>query len=69
VITARTIRGWCEAVSADVGGHGLAAQTYNLLASDQSEDLTNELSPEQRRTALLDRLGATPKKIRGDEGA
>src|SRR5262249_15200652 len=34
MITARTIRGWCEEVRSDVGRHGGASQTYNHLIAD-----------------------------------
>jgi hypothetical protein len=59
-ITARTIRGWCEEVSVDVGRHGEAAQTYDLLIKE------GVALPKQ---ALLDRLTETAKVIRAQEGA
>jgi len=68
-ITARTIRGWCEEVSADVGRNGEAAQTYDLLIKDPRGSATNGLRPKQARTVLLGRLAAVARKIRAQEGA
>ena len=65
-ITERTVLGWCEEVSADVGRRGEAAQTYDLLMADTT---TNELPARQMRKVLLDRLAATAKKVRAQEGA
>jgi hypothetical protein len=67
-ISARTVRGWCEHVSEDVGRHSEAAQTYDFLITDP-EAVTDGLAPSQARTVLLDRLGALTKKIRAQEGA
>jgi hypothetical protein len=68
-ITARTIRAWCEEVSADVGRHGEAAQTYDGLINDPKGSLTEGSPPKEARTVLLDRLTATAKRIRAQEGA
>jgi hypothetical protein len=69
VITARTIGGWCEQVRADVGRYSTAAQTYDLLISDPRGSTANDLLPAQARSALLEQLAKTAKKIRADEGA
>ena len=68
-ITARTIRGWCEEVSVDVGLHNEAAQTYADLINDPRGTFTKGSPPEQARIILLDWLTATAKKIRAREGA
>jgi hypothetical protein len=69
-ITARTIRGWCERVRADVGRHGEAAQAYDgLIAADPKDRATDGLPPTELRTALLGRLAEMAKKIRAHEGA
>ena len=68
-IIARTIRGWCEEVSADVGRHGEGAQAYDELINDPKGSTTNDLLPKQAQTVLLDRLAALAKKIRAQEGA
>jgi hypothetical protein len=33
-ITNRTVRGWCEAVAGDIGRHGEAAQTFDLMEKE-----------------------------------
>jgi hypothetical protein len=67
-ITERTIGGWCEQVSADVGRHGEAAQTYDYLIADPRGSVTR-LPPAQARHDLLKRLAKTAKDIRAHEGA
>jgi hypothetical protein len=67
-MTARTIRGWCEEVNADVGRRGEAAQTYDHLISDP-RGRNNKLTPVQARSALLRRLASVVQKIRAQEGA
>jgi hypothetical protein len=67
IITKRTIRGWCEQVSADVGRHGEAAQTYDLLTTDPTAGVTTKLPPKKARTILLRRLVEAAKKIRAQE--
>jgi hypothetical protein len=53
-ITARTVRGWCGDVAADVSGRGEAAQTFDLL--QQECPLRNDADPELIRRKLLDDL-------------
>jgi hypothetical protein len=68
-ITARTIRGWCEEVSADVGQHGEAAQAYYYLMNDPKGSDINELPPTEARDVLFNRLAAVVRTIRAHEGA
>jgi hypothetical protein len=68
-ITARTIRGWCEEVSADFGRRGEAAQTYDLMLEGPRDHTTSDLPPEQARALLVDRLATVARRIRADEGA
>ena len=67
-ITGRTIRGWCEEVSADLGRDGEAAQTFDLLMNDPKGQVS-DLSPTETRTILLDRLTTVARAIRAQEGA
>jgi hypothetical protein len=70
VITAQTVRGWCAEVSADVGRRSEAAKTYDLLmAEPMGYTTTNELPASQVRKVLVDRLAATAKIVRAQEGA
>jgi hypothetical protein len=68
-MTARTIRGWCAEVSADVGRHGVAAQTYDRLISTFTGSDTNELPPADARELLLSKLAQTARAMRAHEGA
>jgi hypothetical protein len=57
-ITERTVKGWCEVVSADFGRSGEAAQTFDLMRN----------SPQAGSTAdLLTRLEWVILKTRGQE--
>src|SRR5262249_32737756 len=53
-VTARTVRGWCEHVDADVSRRGEAAQTFDLLKQNFSFAHGADPGPIQRE--LLDRL-------------
>jgi hypothetical protein len=69
IITRRTIRSWCEEVSADVGRHGEAAQTYDPLINDPSLSPATHLPPLKARAVLLEWLAVTARRIRAQEGA
>jgi hypothetical protein len=60
-ITSRTVRGWCEEVAADVGRHGQAAQTFELLAADNTESA----EAADKRRYYLDKLAVLIRAIRG----
>jgi hypothetical protein len=51
-ITARTVRGWCEEVAADVGRHGAAAIVYDGMFTDDERRRFSGLPSDQRRRAL-----------------
>jgi hypothetical protein len=61
VLTARTVREWCDAVSADYGRHTPAAQTFDRLSAEFDMALNN--SPrETARKFLLDKLATTGRQ-------
>jgi len=65
-VTARTVRGWCEDVAADVSRRGAAAQTYlGLIADLDLRVVTNGLPPKEARKGLLLLLAELLKKTRG----
>lgn len=55
-ITARTVRGWCDDVSEDVGRHHPAAQRYDLLMADPRTAALARLPPEAAAKALRQQL-------------
>ena len=69
-VTARTVRGWCEDVAADVSRHGEAAQTYDgLIADPDLRVITKGLPPKEARKGLLGLLAELLKKTRPQKGA
>jgi hypothetical protein len=56
VITARTIRGWCDEVASDVGRHGVAAQRCYALLSHPANKALENMPPEAAKTWLQSRL-------------
>jgi hypothetical protein len=58
----RTVRGWCEDVAADVGRHGEAAQTFDLLQKELEAETS--AAPEIIRRRLLDRLAHVARVTR-----
>jgi hypothetical protein len=55
-ITARTIRGWCEEVAADVGRHGTAARRCSELRSHPENKALENMSREAAKSWLRSRL-------------
>jgi len=55
-ITARTVRGWCDEVSEDVGRHSAAARCYDGLMADRRTAAFGRLPPEVAIKALRQRL-------------
>jgi hypothetical protein len=55
-ITARTIRGWCEKVAADVGSQEAAAQHYYVLLSHPANKALEKMPREVAKSWLLSRL-------------
>jgi hypothetical protein len=55
-ITARTIRGWCDEVAADVGRYGTAAQRCYLLLSHPANRLLDDMPLEAAKSWLRSRL-------------
>jgi len=55
-ITARTIRGWCEEVAADVGRYGAAAQRCDALLSHPANKALENMPREVAKSRLLSRL-------------
>ena len=69
-VTARTVRGWCEDVAADVSRRGEAAQTYDgLIADPDLRVITKGLPPKEARKGLLGLLAELLKKTRPQKGA
>jgi hypothetical protein len=69
-VTARTVRGWCEDVAADVSRHGEAAQTYDgLIADPDLRVITKGLPPKEARKGLLGLLAELLKKTRSQKSA
>ena len=67
-ITARTVRAWCEANSADVGRHGALAQTFHDLRSDpENNEQLNKLPRAKARRMLIDRLANVARRTRANE--
>jgi hypothetical protein len=64
-ITARTIRGWCERVDQDVGRHGQAAQTFDLLEAEVTNP--EKLSGNEGKLFWLERLRSVIARTRGNE--
>jgi hypothetical protein len=58
-LTSRTVRGWYENVSADVGRHGEAAQTIDCLQIEH--DARNEMNSKEQH---LDRLAKLVREMR-----
>ena len=50
-ITARTVRGWCEEVAADVGRRGAAAIIYDGMFTDDERQRFSALQSDQSRSA------------------
>jgi len=55
-ITARTVRGWCDEVSDDVGRHSPAAQRYEALMAAPGNSAFGRMPPELAAKALRQRL-------------
>jgi hypothetical protein len=55
-ITARTIRGWCQEVAADVGRHGVAAQRSHALSSHPGNKALENMPRETAKSWLRSRL-------------
>jgi len=55
ILTARTVREWCDVVSADYGRHTTAAQTFDELSAEFDMALNN-LPRETARKSLLEKL-------------
>ena len=55
-ITARTIRGWCDEVAADVGRRGVAAQRSYALLSHPANKAFENMPREAAKTRLRSRL-------------
>jgi hypothetical protein len=55
-ITARTIRGWCEEVAADVGRHGVAAQRSHALLLHPGNKVLENMPREAAKSWLRSRL-------------
>jgi hypothetical protein len=58
ILTARTVREWCDVVSVDYGRHTPAAQTFDELSAEFDMALNN-LPPETARKFLLEKLTTT----------
>ena len=68
-IAARTVRGWCEDVAADVSRRGAAAQTYDVLIGDLDlRVITSGHPPKEARKGLLGLLSEL-KKTRAQKSA
>jgi hypothetical protein len=55
-VTARTVRGWCEEVAADIGCHGTAAKRYHQLLAHPANKVPDRISPEEAKSWLRSRL-------------
>jgi hypothetical protein len=64
-ITARTIRGWCDEVAADVGRHGTAAQRCYVLLSHPRDKALDGMPPEAAKSWLRSRLRSFATVIGG----
>jgi len=50
------VRGWCERVAADVGGHSIAATNANMMLTDKWQSKINAVSQTTGRKFVLDAL-------------
>jgi hypothetical protein len=64
-ITARTIRGWCEEVAADIGRHRAAAQRCYVLLSHPANKSLENMPPEAAKSWLRSRLSSFVTTIGG----
>jgi hypothetical protein len=62
-ITARTVRGWCERVAADVGGHSIAATNANMMLTPKWQSKIKALPPTARRQFVLDALAHAVRNL------
>jgi hypothetical protein len=59
VVTANTVRNWCDAVSSDVGRHGTAAQMYDsMFARPEVQQRYSAMPKAQAGSLALDILAA-----------
>jgi hypothetical protein len=62
-VTGRTVRNWCETVSADVGGRTIAAMNANLMLSPKWQAVIKAQPPEKARKFTLGSLTVAVRKL------